>query len=166
MVGFTILVAVVLIVFVYPLFVRNSPLQIIAQGTFFPPGIYVSAYDASPPPTTYTLNLDDAATKRLASKLTMDDRAAMREWLLAAGIADGEIDIADAAKLLALWKTNYDPKKQVPGMTLAKSRYYQRLNTSIQSLLSPGSAVIAATNKTSRRPGENRRSQADRLRER
>ena len=121
MVGFAILVATMLfIVFVYPLFVKEPPLQIIGQGTFFPPGIYVSAYDSINPPTTYTLNLDNAAAKRISNKLSMDDRAAMREWLIAAGIADSEIDISDAQKLLTQWETNYDPKKQVPGMTIAE----------------------------------------------
>jgi peptide/nickel transport system permease protein len=142
-VGFTILVTVLLVVFIYPLFIKNPPLQIIAQGTFFPPGIYVSSYDTLNPPTKYMLNLDNAAANRISNKLSMDDRAAIREWLLAAGIADSEIDISDAGKLLALWESNYDPKKQVEGMTLAKSRYYQRLNTSLQGLLSNEGAIIA-----------------------
>ena len=86
-VGFSILMTVLLIVFVYPLFIKDPPLQIIGQGTFFPPGIYVSAFDSINPPTTYTLNLDDAAAKRIANKLSQDDRAAMKEWLVAAGIA-------------------------------------------------------------------------------
>ena len=100
-VGFSILMSVLLIVFVYPLFIKDSPLQIIGQGTFFPPGIYVSAFDAINPTTTYTLNLDDAAAKRIANKLSQDDRAAMKEWLVVAGIPESEIDIADTAKLLA-----------------------------------------------------------------
>ncbi len=49
-------------------------------------------------PTTYTLNLDDAAAKRIASKLSDDDRLAMKEWLVADGIPENEIDIADTAK--------------------------------------------------------------------
>jgi peptide/nickel transport system permease protein len=143
-VGFVILVAVLLIVFIYPLFIKGSPLQIIAQGTFFPPGIYVSSYDSINPPTKYTLNLDGAAANRIANKLTMDDRAAMREWLVAAGVPESDIDISDAQKLLTQWEANYDPKKQVEGMTIAKSRYYQRVNTSLQGLLSSDPAIIAA----------------------
>jgi hypothetical protein len=92
-VGFCILMATLFIVFVYPLVIKDPPLQIIGQGTFFPPGIYVSAYDSINPPTTYTLNLDNAAARRVANKLSMDDRAAMREWLMADGIPDSEIDI-------------------------------------------------------------------------
>ena len=45
-VGFSILMTMLLIVFVYPLFIKDPPLQIIGQGTFFPPGIYVSAFDS------------------------------------------------------------------------------------------------------------------------
>jgi peptide/nickel transport system permease protein len=143
-VGFCILMATLFIVFVYPLVIKNPPLQIIGQGTFFPPGIYVSAYDSINPPTTYTLNLDDAAAKRIANKLSQDDRAAIKGWLVADGIAEGEIDIADTEKLLGQWESNYDPKKQIEGMTLAKQRYYQRLNTSLLGLLSTEGAIIAA----------------------
>ena len=143
-VGFTILMAVLLIVFIYPLFIKDSPLQIIGQGTFFPPGVYVSAFDAINPPTTYILNLDDAAAKRIANKLSQDDRAAMKDWLVADGIAESEIDIADTGKLLGQWESNYDPKKQVAGMTFAKTRYYQRVNAAIEGLLSTEGVIIAA----------------------
>jgi peptide/nickel transport system permease protein len=143
-VGFSILVATVFIVFVYPLVIKNPPLQIIGQGTFFPPGIYVSAFDSINPPTTYTLNLDDAAAKRIANKLSQDDRVAMKEWLVAAGIPESQIDIADTQKLLGQWESNYDPKKQVEGMTFAKTRYYLRVNAAIAGLLSTEGAIIAA----------------------
>ncbi len=143
-VGFSILMAVLLIVFIYPLFIKDPPLQIIGQGTFFPPGIYVSAFDSINAPTTYTLNLDDAAAKRIANKLSQDDRVAMKDWLVADGIAESEIDIADTKKLLGQWESNYDAKKQVEGMTFAKSRYYQRVNAAIDGLLSTEGVVIAA----------------------
>ena len=143
-VGFSILMATLLIVFVYPLVIKNPPLQIIGQGTFFPPGIYVNAFDSINAATTYTLNLDDAAAKRIANKLSQDDRAAMKDWLVADGISETEIDIADTQKLLTLWESNYEPKKQIKGMTLAKLRYFQRLNTSLQGLLSTEGAIIAA----------------------
>lgn len=142
-VGFVILVTMIVVVFVYPLIIKAPPLQIIGQGTFFPPGIYVSAYDSINAPTTYTLNLDNAAAKRIANKLSQDDRVAMKDWLVAAGIPESEIDIADSQKLLTQWEGNYDPKKQIQGMTLAKLRYYQRLNTSLQGLLSTEGAIIA-----------------------
>ncbi len=143
-VGFIILTTILFIVFVYPLVVKDPPLQIIAQGTFFPPGIYVNTFDSVNAPTKYTLNLDNADAKRVANKLTQDDRTAMKEWLVADGIPESQIDIADAKQLLTLWESNYDPKKQVEGMTLAKSRYYQRVNTSLQSLLSSEGLILAS----------------------
>jgi len=143
-VGFCILMATLFIVFVYPLVIKNPPLQIIGQGTFFPPGIYVSAYDSINAPTTYILNLDNAATNRIANKLNQDDRAAMKDWLVADGIPESEIAIGDTQKLLGQWESKYDPNKQIEGMTLAKLRYYQRLNTSLQGLLSTEGAIIAA----------------------
>jgi len=143
-VGFSILMSVLLIVFIYPLFIKDPPLQIIGQGTFFPPGIYVSAFDSINAPTTYMLNLDNAAAKRIANKLSQDDRVAMKAWLVADGIAESEIDIADTQKLLGQWESNYDPKKQVEGMTFAKARYYQRVNAAITGLLSTEGVIIAA----------------------
>ena len=148
-VGFVIFVAILLIVIVYPLFVKDPPLGIIGQGTFFPPGIYVSAFDTINAPTTYILNLDNAAANRIASKLSTDDRGQIRDWLVAAGIPEDQINIADTAKLLNQWETNYDPAKDIPGMTNAKRNYYVRLNTSLKGLLSEEGAIIAAQDASS-----------------
>jgi peptide/nickel transport system permease protein len=147
-VGFTIFAALLLVVFLYPLFIKDAPLAIIAQGTFFPPGIYVSAYDSVNSPTTYTLNLDNAAAKRIDSKLGSQERQDIKDWLVAFGIPVDQIDTADTVKLLDQWAKNYDPKKSFPGMTFAKQRYYQRLNTSLQGILLTGGLVIAAKNPT------------------
>lgn len=144
-VGFTIFAAILLLVIVYPLIITDKPLAIIGQGTFFPPGIYVSVYDSMSAPA-YTLNLTDAAAKRIASKLNEDDRTAIKEWLVAAGIPEGEIDTSDTQKLLALWEANYSPAKNVPGQTNAKRNYYVRLNNSLQGLLATEGAIIAAKN--------------------
>jgi peptide/nickel transport system permease protein len=70
----------------------------------------------------------------------------MKQWLVAAGIPESEIDITDTQKLLNQWETNYDPKKNVPGMTNAKRNYYVRLNTSLTGLLSTEGAIVAAKN--------------------
>lgn len=145
-VGFTILVTILLIVLIYPLIVRHPPLQIIAQGTFFPPGVYVSVYDAINAPTLYTLNLEDAAAKRVANRLRQEDRVAMKEWLVAFGIPEEEIDIADTEKLLALWNANYDPELRLPGMTFARQRYFQRVDAALDGLLSTEPAIIAVRN--------------------
>jgi peptide/nickel transport system permease protein len=145
-VGFSIFIALLLFVFFYPLIIKDAPLAIIGQGTFFPPGIYVSAYDSINSPTTFTLNLDNAAAKRIDSKLGNQERQDIKDWLVADGIPADQIDMANTEKLLDQWQKNYDPKKSFPGMTFAKQRYYQRLNTSLQGLLSTTGVVVAAQN--------------------
>jgi len=142
--GFSIFVAILLIVIVYPLIITDPPLAIISQGTFFEPGIYVNVYDSlgSQP---YTL-LDDAATNRIASKLGDKERLDMKEWLLGYGIPESEINIADTEQLLDLWENNYDPKETVAGMTNAQRNYYVRLNASLEGLLSTEGTIIAVKN--------------------
>ena len=144
-VGFSIFVAILLIVIVYPLIITYTPLEIIGQGTFFPPGIYVSAYD-SIGSTQYTLNLDNAAANRIASKLSNDDRIAMKDWLVAAGIPENEIDIDNTKVLLDQWEGNYDLTQKIAGMTNAKRNYYIRLNNSLKGLLSTEGVSIAVKN--------------------
>lgn len=144
-IGFAIFVALMLIVIIYPLIITDPPLAIIAQGTFFKPGIYVNVYDSMNAPK-YTLLLEDADAKRIASRLTPEDRQAMKEWLIAAGIPDDVIDTEDTAQLLSLWETHFDPKIQIAGMTNAKRNYYIRLNTSLEGLLATEGAIIAAKN--------------------
>jgi len=143
-IGFIIFIAILLMVIIYPLIITDAPLGIIGQGTFFPPGIYVSVYDSIGSTDKYTLNLDDADAKRIASKLSDDDRLSMKEWLMKAGIPENEIDIEDTAKLLEQWESNYDPAKKISGMTNAQRNYFIRLNTSLQGLLSTEGAIIAA----------------------
>ncbi len=145
LVGFAIIMTILVFVLVYPLIITDPPLAIIGQGTFFPPGVYVSVYD-SVGSTKYILNLDSALASRIASKLNDDDRTAMKEWLVAAGIAGNEIDSNNTQQLLTLWEQNFDPAKNVPGMTNAKRNYYLRLNTSLQGLLSTEGATLAARN--------------------
>ncbi|MCA9983543.1 MAG: ABC transporter permease [Anaerolineales bacterium] len=143
--GFVIFVGILLIVIIYPLFVPNPPLEIIGQGTFFEPGIYVNVYDSLSSPT-YTLNLDEAAARRIASKLGDDDRVAIQEWLVGAGMSEAEIDITNTEQLLDQWFSNFDPSVRLPGMTNADRNYYIRLNNSIQNLLSTENAIIAEVN--------------------
>ena len=145
-VGFSIFTTLLMIVIFYPLIIKGDPLEIIGQGTFFPPGIYVSTFDSINSPTTYILNLPDAAAKRIANKLSSDDRLAMQEWLVADGVPANQIDIADTVKLLSLWEKEYDPDKSLPGMTFARQRYFQRLNASLEGILSIEADIIAVNN--------------------
>jgi peptide/nickel transport system permease protein len=143
--GFSIFAFIILTVLLFPLFVKDAPLAIIAQGTFFPPGIYVNVYDSLSSPT-YILKLDDATEKRIASKLSEEDRQAIKEWLVGYGIPESEIDTANTEQLLDQWVNNYAPEKKISGMTNAKRNYYIRLNKSLHGILAIEGATIAARN--------------------
>jgi len=143
--GFSIFTALLLIVIVYPLIIPDPPLEIIGQGTFFKPGIYVNVYDSIGSPQ-YTLNLDAAAEKRIAGRLGDEDRQAIQEWLVGNGMPESEIDIANTEQLLDQWFNNFDPSIRIAGNTNAQRNYYIRLNNSIQGLLSTEGAVIAEMN--------------------
>ncbi len=141
--GFGILMAMLLMVFFYPLIVTYPPLEIISQGSFLPPGIYVSVYDSIDSANRYILHLDDAATKRIANKLGDDDRLAMQEWLLAVGVPENEIDLQDTVKLLEQWENYFDPAVKITGMTNAQRNYYIRLDNSLEGILSTEGVIIA-----------------------
>ena len=144
--GFVIFVAIVLGVIIYPLVVPDPPLKIIAQGTFFEPGIYVNVYD-SINTKYYTLNLDESAERRIADRLGDEDRQAIQTWLVGNGMAENEIDITNTEQLLDQWFNNFDPTTRLPGMTNADRNYYIRLNNNIQGLLRTEGAVIAEMNE-------------------
>ena len=144
--GFILFIALLLITIIYPLIFKYPPLEIISQGTFVPPGIYVSTYDSINAPTKYILNLSDSAVKRITNRLSDQNRLDMQKWLIADGIPEDQIDISDTAKLLELWEQNYDPNKSFSWMTYSKSQYYQRLNTSIYGILSTEGVIIATNN--------------------
>jgi peptide/nickel transport system permease protein len=145
LVGFSIFIALLLVVFFYPLIIKDDPLAIIGRGTFFPPGTYVNVYD-SIGSTPYTLILDDAAANRIASKLNDEERLAMQEWLVAFGIPESEIDITNTEKLLDQWVNSFDPTKEVAGMTNARRNYFVRLNNSLEGILSTEAVTIAVKN--------------------
>jgi len=143
LVGFSIFMTMLLIVIIYPLLFPFPPLEILSQGSFLPPGIYVNVYDSIGSADHFTLMLDDAAAKRIASKLGEEERLAMKEFLLGIGIPESEIDTQDTAKFLALWEESYDPKVRIKGMTNADRNYYIRLNNSLEGILATEAAIIA-----------------------
>ena len=145
-VGFCIFAAILLIVILYPLIVPAPPLETISQGTFLPPGTYVNVYDIIKSAPRYTLNLDDAAARRIAGKLNEEDRISMKEWLTVSGITADDIDTADTPALLDQWINNYDPQKNISGMTNARRQYYIRLNDSLQGILSTEGVILAEQN--------------------
>jgi peptide/nickel transport system permease protein len=140
--GFVILMVLLLTVIIYPLLVTSDPLEIIALGTFFEPGVYVNVYD-SINSKTYTLNLSDAQEKRIASRLGEQERLDMQEWLVSFGIAEEDIDLEDTEKLLELWGNNYDPTLRFEGMTNARKKYFARLDVSLDGLLSTEGVIVA-----------------------
>jgi peptide/nickel transport system permease protein len=140
-IGFSIFMFILLLVIVYPLFVPDEPLTIIGQGTFFEPGIYVNVYD-SINAKWYTLMLDDAAEKRIASKLGDQERQDMKDWLMLFGIPEEEIDESNTELLIEQWMNNYDSTIRFDGMTSAMRKYYVRLDNSLEGLLSTEGVTI------------------------
>jgi peptide/nickel transport system permease protein len=147
LVGFVIFMTIVLTVLIYPLFVKTPPLQTLSRGTFLPPGIYVNVYDSMNLANRYTLVLEDAEARRIASKLSEKDRLAMRDWLVAMNIPEDEIDIEDTASLIELWKTHFNPSARIPGMTNADRNYYIRLTNSLKGLSGSQGSTVAAVNE-------------------
>jgi len=145
-IGFAIFMFLLLMTIIYPLFVTADPLGIIGEGTFFPPGIYVNVFD-SIGTEPVTLKLDNAAANRIANKLGDQERADIKEWLVAYGIPEDEIDITDTEKLLGQWATYYDPAERISGMTNARRQYFIRLNNSLEGLLSTEGLTIADLNQ-------------------
>lgn len=145
-IGFAIFMFLLLTTIIYPLFVRADPLEIIGEGTFFPPGVYVSVFDSigSEP---VTLKLEDAASKRIAGKLGDEERQAMQEWLVAYGVPESDIDSADTEKLMEQWATYYDPAERIEGMTNARRQYFIRLNNSLEGLLATEGVTLATLNQ-------------------
>ena len=117
--GFIIFVAVLMFITIYPLFNPGNPLQMVGLNSFSKPGTYVSVYD-SLDTESYVMKLPGAAEKRLEDKLSTEDRLAMKEWLVATGVPEGDIDTTDTSNLLKLWKEKYDPAVKPAGMTIAK----------------------------------------------
>ena len=144
-IGFTIFVSIVCFTLIYPFFNPGNPLQMIGLGSFFKPGTYISLYDAADT-TTNTMKLEDAADKRLATKLSDEDRVSMVVWLTAAGIPAEDIDMENTDELLQLWHDKFDPAIKPQGMTKAQRNYYNRLNSSLQSLQNSSQLIIANEN--------------------
>lgn len=142
-VGFVIFVAILLTVFIYPLFNPGDPLEMLGLGTFFKPGTYVSVYDTVDT-TPETLKLPDANEKRIGARLKEEDKISMVEWLTVAGVATDDIDMNDTEKLLELWNANYDSTLKPKGMTMAQRNYYKRLDKALKEALAGLEVVIAS----------------------
>ena len=142
-IGFSIFVAIVLIVLIYPLFNPGSPLEMIGVGTFAPPGTYVSLYDAINSSETETFRLSDADDNRIAKALSDTDRVAMVRWFTVMEIDVSDLDIQDTDALLDLWNEHYDESIKPKGMTMADRNYYKRLNKSLAEIRAGDQILIA-----------------------
>lgn len=141
-VGAGIFLIIVLVSILYPIISPGNPLEMIGVGTFAKPGTYVSLYDAVKTDTE-TLRLSDADDKRIAQALSMEDRVAMVEWFTLMGVDVSDLDINDTDALLDLWDEHYDQSIRPQGMTLAKRKYYKRLDNSIQALRAADTVILA-----------------------
>jgi len=139
--GFVIFTFLIVLLFVYPLFNPGDPLEMIGVGTFAEPGVYVSLYDAVGT-STETLKLSDADDKRIAAKLSLDDRVSMVAWFEKAGVDVTGMDINDTDALIALWMANFADQK-LPGMTNAARRNYRLLNTRLLELQAADEIIVA-----------------------
>ena len=144
--GFVIFVAILLVLFIYPLFNPGDPLEMIGVGTFAKPGTYVSMYDAVKSPYE-TLRLSDAADKRIAASLKDEDRVAMVEYFGIIGVDVSELDITDTDALLDLWFEHFDETTKPKGMTQARRNYFKRLNRRLADLRAGDTIIIANENE-------------------
>lgn len=143
-VGFGLFVLILLTLMIYPLLVPGNSMERIGLGTFFKPGTYVSVYD-SISTDTKTLKLEDAEKNRVV--VSKDDAIAMKEWLVAVGITEDEIDVTNNESLIELWLKKYDASAKPKGMTMAKRNFYKRLDKSIRNALEQGEIIIATMNE-------------------
>jgi len=143
--GFSIFIIIFILLIVYPLFNPGDPLQMIGLSSFSKPGTYVSVYDSIDTEKAI-MKLPDADEKRLRNKLSDEDKLAMKEWLVATGTPEEEIDITDTDHLLQLWEEKYDSSIKPAGMTMAKRNYYKRLDANLKKALDANEVIIATRN--------------------
>ena len=132
--GFLIFAAILLTMWIYPLFNPGNPLEMIGVGTFAQPGTYFSLYDATTTKTE-TLRLPDADEKRITNLVSDADRAAMIEWFGLMEIDVSEVDATDIDALLDLWLEHYDPSVKIKGMTQARRNFFKRLDKNLRQIV-------------------------------
>ncbi|MCM1136836.1 MAG: ABC transporter permease subunit [Clostridium sp.] len=144
-IGFVIFMGLLLTTILYPLFVKADPLEMVGNGNFFRPGTYISVKDAVEG-KRYTLNIDVKASS-MDSKVSDEDKEAMQEWLTKfGGVAESDIDLNDVEGLIGLWEANYSEDADQPGLTASRKKYFVRLNSSIDGILSDSDVIIAREN--------------------
>jgi len=141
--GFSIFIFILVLTIVYPLIVTDGPLEMIGQGNFFKPGTYVNIAETTDT-EGYTLNLDSVGS-RLESKLPVEDRAEMADWLVRfGGVSEAQIDVTDAEALIGLWEEHYFKETDQQGLIAAKKKYFVRLDKKIAGILKDTDLQIAS----------------------
>ena len=142
LVGFVIFVAILLMCIIYPLVVTNNPLEMVGNGNFFKPGTYITQ-EESATEEPYSLNIDSSASK-LQSALSVEDLAAMQQWLIKfGGVKESDINVTDTNEMVKLWQTHYDATVKQTGLTAAKKKYYVRLDKSITAAVKDTGVIVA-----------------------
>ena len=139
--GFLIFAAILLTMWIYPLFNPGNPLEMIGVGTFAQPGTYFSLYDATTTKTE-TLRLPDADEKRITNLVSDADRAAMIEWFGLMEIDVSEVDATDIDALLDLWLEHYDPSVKIKGMTQARRNFFKRLDKNLRQIRAADTLLV------------------------
>ena len=139
--GFLIFAAILLTMWIYPLFNPGNPLEMIGVGTFAQPGTYFSLYDAATT-RTETLRLPDADEKRITNLVSDADRAAMIEWFGLMEIDVSGVDATDIDALLDLWLEHYDPSVKIKGMTQARRNFFKRLDKNLRQIRSADTLLV------------------------
>jgi len=149
MIGFVIFITVLALVIIYPLIVAADPLEMVGQGIFYKPGTYISVADtvtqSMVSEKSYILNIDTSAN-RLSSRISVEDRKAMIDWLEKyGGVEEGTLSTADdeVGKLIDTWCEKYDASNPQKGLIAARKKYYVRLDSSLKELLKSQDIIIS-----------------------
>ena len=125
------------------MFVRADPLAMVGNGNFFKPGTYVNVSETVTA-NKYTLNVDVSSAAKLDRQLAENDRARMADWLIRfGGVDEAEIDTADSAALVELWKNHYSPDADQPGLISTDKKSFERLDKRLDEILSSSGIIIA-----------------------
>ena len=141
-VGFVIFMAIFVTSLVYPLFVKDDPLEMIGAGSFFEPGTYINVNEVIES-QHFKLHID-ATNKKIDKALDTNTRNTMKEWLVKfGGVEESSINTEDALALINLWKKTYSEEIPMKDITLAEKKAYKRLGKKLQNILDDSGVTLA-----------------------
>ena len=140
-IGFVIIIALLLLIIIYPIFNPGNPLEMIGYNSFVRPGRYISTYDALDTQRVFTFRIQGADETRVYAKLQPEHREAIRDWLLlyneqydGVDIREEDIDIDNTEGLLGLWWEHYSEDIRIDGLTIAERRAFARMDDLLDGL--------------------------------